>query len=61
MANVHGYGNNTFDASEETKTYHDGDTTDAVVVSDEHHQLHRGLKSRQVAMIAIGGAVGTGS
>jgi amino acid transporter len=27
---------------------------------DVHHHLHRGLKSRQVAMIAIGGAIGTG-
>jgi amino acid permease len=25
---------------------------------DIHHHLHRGLKSRQVAMIAIGGAIG---
>jgi amino acid transporter len=25
-----------------------------------HHNLHRGLKARQVAMIAIGGAIGTG-
>lgn len=25
-----------------------------------HHSLHRGLKARQVAMIAIGGAIGTG-
>jgi len=25
-----------------------------------HHTLHRGLKARQVAMIAIGGAIGTG-
>jgi yeast amino acid transporter len=31
--------------------YYDGDV---------HHHLHRGLKSRQVAMIAIGGAIGTG-
>ncbi|KAI9730480.1 MAG: hypothetical protein M1818_008175 [Claussenomyces sp. TS43310] len=27
---------------------------------DEHHHLHRGLSSRQVTMIAIGGAIGTG-
>lgn len=27
---------------------------------DEHHHLHRGLSSRQIAMIAIGGAIGTG-
>jgi yeast amino acid transporter len=28
--------------------------------NDPGHSLHRGLKSRQVAMIAIGGAIGTG-
>lgn len=35
---------------------------DATVVEDNDpgHSLHRGLKSRQVAMIAIGGAIGTG-
>jgi len=27
---------------------------------DSHHHLHRGLSSRQITMIAIGGAIGTG-
>ncbi|KAF7188789.1 Dicarboxylic amino acid permease [Pseudocercospora fuligena] len=27
---------------------------------DSHHSLHRGLSARQVSMIAIGGAIGTG-
>lgn len=27
---------------------------------DLSHNLHRGLKSRQITMIAIGGAIGTG-
>ena len=27
---------------------------------DENHSLHRGLSARQVSMIAIGGAIGTG-
>ncbi|KAN0108103.1 putative dicarboxylic amino acid permease [Hyaloscypha variabilis] len=27
---------------------------------DDHHHLHRGLKARQITMIAIGGAIGTG-
>ncbi|KAK0859687.1 amino acid transporter [Friedmanniomyces endolithicus] len=27
---------------------------------DRHHSLHRGLSARQVSMIAIGGAIGTG-
>ena len=26
----------------------------------DHHHLHRGLKARQITMIAIGGAIGTG-
>ena len=30
----------------------------ADIEPDVHHHLHRGLKSRQVAMIAIGGAIG---
>lgn len=28
--------------------------------NDVHHSLHRGLSARQVSMIAIGGAIGTG-
>lgn len=28
--------------------------------NDPEHHLHRGLKSRQITMIAIGGAIGTG-
>lgn len=28
--------------------------------NDEHHSLHRGLSSRQISMIAIGGSLGTG-
>jgi amino acid transporter len=27
---------------------------------DLNHHLHRGLRSRQITMIAIGGAIGTG-
>jgi len=27
---------------------------------DSNHHLHRGLKARQITMIAIGGAIGTG-
>lgn len=29
-------------------------------LEDDHHSLHRGLKARQITMIAIGGAIGTG-
>ncbi|KAH8685500.1 putative dicarboxylic amino acid permease [Tricladium varicosporioides] len=31
-----------------------------VYAEDENHHLHRGLKARQITMIAIGGAIGTG-
>jgi len=43
-----------------------GDTTDlhldsnGVAVHQDHAHLHRGLKSRHITMIAIGGAIGTG-
>jgi amino acid transporter len=30
------------------------------IEDDESNNLHRGLKSRQITMIAIGGAIGTG-
>jgi len=33
---------------------------DGVVEYNDHHHLHRGLKSRHITMIAIGGAIGTG-
>ncbi|KAF1957952.1 dicarboxylic amino acid permease-like protein [Byssothecium circinans] len=33
---------------------------DGVVVYKDHAHLHRGLKSRHITMIAIGGAIGTG-
>jgi len=51
------------DASSEEKGYGHhtvGVVPDVTYVEDVHHHLHRGLKSRQVAMIAIGGAIGTG-
>ena len=31
-----------------------------VTVHTDHGHLHRGLKSRHITMIAIGGAIGTG-
>jgi len=34
--------------------------SDGVVVHADHQHLHRGLKSRHITMIAIGGAIGTG-
>ncbi|KAF2439166.1 dicarboxylic amino acid permease-like protein [Karstenula rhodostoma CBS 690.94] len=35
-------------------------SADGVVEYQDHHHLHRGLKSRHITMIAIGGAIGTG-
>lgn len=46
--------------------YSAGVTSEPVLASDgavdyrDHHHLHRGLKSRHITMIAIGGAIGTG-
>lgn len=52
---------------EEEKRYEVTDARDVArhgdvdtIEEDENHHLHRGLKSRQVSMIAIGGAIGTG-
>jgi hypothetical protein len=49
-------------AAEERKSeQHDVNIVDGEnVEEDPHHHLHRGLKSRQITMIAIGGAIGTG-
>lgn len=43
--------------------YQTGDVrvdSDGVAVHDDNSHLHRGLKSRHITMIAIGGAIGTG-
>jgi amino acid transporter len=34
--------------------------SDGAIEHQDHHHLHRGLKSRHITMIAIGGAIGTG-
>ena len=34
--------------------------SNGVAVHGDHSHLHRGLKSRHITMIAIGGAIGTG-
>jgi amino acid transporter len=52
-------------SSPERKSIHDYqqdvNIADAAVFDeDSHHHLHRGLKARQITMIAIGGAIGTG-
>ncbi|RDL37814.1 putative Dicarboxylic amino acid permease [Venustampulla echinocandica] len=50
--------------SPEPKNYvsdvHVGDAENYGVEEDDHHHLRRGLQSRQITMIAIGGAIGTG-
>jgi amino acid transporter len=48
--------------SDEENMNDDGIVTAELSVLDEDpkYHLHRGLKARQVAMIAIGGSVGTG-
>lgn len=54
----------TFESNEEAEQYNNaniGNHRDTFEIDeDEDHHLQRGLKSRQVAMIAIGGAIGTG-
>jgi len=45
-------------SSDEEKRQYGAD--EDVVVADAGHSLHRGLKSRHITMIAIGGAIGTG-
>lgn len=34
--------------------------SNGVAIHTDHGHLHRGLKSRHITMIAIGGAIGTG-
>ena len=60
MADTDKYVHATADASSAEKGYHNNPVMpDTVYIEeDSHHHLHRGLKSRQVAMIAIGGAIG---
>lgn len=58
MAEVRHY-NASSEDSPERKDYNVGVDVNAEPI-DVHHHLHRGLKSRQITMIAIGGAIGTG-
>lgn len=49
----------------QTETYQTGEAVpvvraDGVITYNDHKHLHRGLKSRHITMIAIGGAIGTG-
>jgi amino acid permease len=60
MTGAEKYVHTRADVSSEERGYrHDPRIDDAPYIEDDvHHNLHRGLKSRQVAMIAIGGAIG---
>jgi amino acid permease len=60
MADTDKYVYATTDASSAERGYHNNPVLPDVIYIEEdvHHRLHRGLKSRQVAMIAIGGAIG---
>lgn len=58
------YGNKEYSGKSEYET---GVAADVPVVAndggvhyDDNSHLHRGLKSRHITMIAIGGAIGTG-
>jgi amino acid transporter len=55
------YGKNEYTGVSE---YHTGAepvvAPDGAVHYEDHKHLHRGLKSRHITMIAIGGAIGTG-
>ena len=65
MAQYRAYGSDKDSPSEEEKAYKYGEEP---VHNPDHlsdprdvnHSLHRGLNARQVTMIAIGGAIGTG-
>ena len=43
----------------ETRTTHRPDTPNSALTAEDKG-MHKGLKSRQIQMIAIGGAIGTG-
>lgn len=57
MAEVKRYGSS--EGSPEEK-YNVDVANEAAEPVDDNHHLHRGLNSRQITMIAIGGAIGTG-
>lgn len=68
MAIINRHSNSSSDAAnaEYGKTEYEAGVTSAPVTADgiveyqDHQHLHRGLKSRHITMIAIGGAIGTG-
>ena len=62
MANISPHDGSS-DSSQERKNYNEYQQEVIIadhIEEDNHHHLHRGLKARQITMIAIGGAIGTG-
>jgi yeast amino acid transporter len=55
---VNNYPGNNSDNASEKDAFHD--STARVYDEDPRSSLHRDLKTRQIAMIALGGALGTG-
>lgn len=63
MAAINSHYESSDSHSQDRKEYPDDNVNIAATESleeDGSHHLHRGLKSRQITMIAIGGAIGTG-
>jgi yeast amino acid transporter len=60
------YGNKEYGNYDKSAVVGTGETpafntdSNGVTVHGDHKHLHRGLKSRHITMIAIGGAIGTG-
>lgn len=54
------FNQNDIPQSEKHGSVREYDVAGGYESEDEHTSLHRGLQSRQITMIAIGGAIGTG-
>jgi amino acid transporter len=60
MADVHKYDHSSEGSPERKYGQEVNIASTGQFEEDSHHHLHRGLKARQITMIAIGGAIGTG-
>lgn len=58
MADINKHASGDVSSEEKGYQYDINVASGTDIEPDIHHHLHRGLKSRQVAMIAIGGAIG---
>jgi yeast amino acid transporter len=54
---INSYPGNGSDDESEKRAFH---ATANIYEEDPRSRLHRGLKTRQISMIALGGALGTG-